>query len=96
MGEDEEVASIFYKLLQILNFCGSEGILGCGDDEEVRFLDLFKIDGLLIESNLGVTHSYLVGLLVLLQEFLQVRTRIPHLLLTRIEDNLTNNTPTTF
>lgn len=85
MGKDKEVASILDESFEIVNFSGSEGVLGCGDDEEMGFFDLFKVDGFLIESDLGVTHSYLVALLVFLQEFLEVRTRIAHLLLARVE-----------
>lgn len=60
------------------------------------FFDLFKVDGLFIKSNLDVTHSYLVALLVFFQEFLEVRARIAHLLLTRVEDYLRGMGSTTF
>lgn len=96
MGEDEQVAAILDEALQIVDFCGSKGVLGCGDDEEMRFLDLLEVDGLFIEADLGVTHSYLVALLVFLQEFLEVGPRIAHLLLARVENYLRARRSTTF
>ena len=88
MGEDEEIASVLDKPFKIVDFGGREVVLGCGDDEKMGFFDLFKVDGFLIESDLGVTHSYLVALLVFLQEFLEVGARVAHLLLARVEYNL--------
>jgi hypothetical protein len=85
MGKDQQVASILDEPFEIVNFGGGEGVLGCSDDEKMGFFDLFEVDGFLIESDLGVTHSYLEALLVFLQEFLEVRTRIAHLLLARVE-----------
>lgn len=60
------------------------------------FLDLFEINRLFIKADLGVTHSYLVALLVFLQEFLKVGPRIAHLLLARVEDYLRACRSTTF
>ncbi len=62
----------------------------------MRFLDLLEVNGLFIKADLGVTHSYLVALLVFLQEFLKVRPRVPHLLLARVEDYLPHYISTTF
>jgi hypothetical protein len=86
--EDEKVTSIFYKLLEVFNFSGREGVLRSCDDEELSFLYFLEVDGLFIQSYLDVTLSYLVVIFVFLQEFLQVRSRISYFLLARVEDYL--------
>lgn len=70
MREDEEVAAILDEALQVIDFSGCKCVLGGGDDEEIGFLDLLEVNGLFIKADLGVTHSYLVALLVFFQEFL--------------------------
>ena len=56
MGEDEEVTSVFNIFFEIFYFGGSEVLSGCGEDEEVGLFDFIEVDGIFVESDLGVAY----------------------------------------
>lgn len=96
MREDKQISPILHILLQILNLSRSEAIFRCSYDKQLPLLNLLIIDSLFVETDLNVSHSYLVALLVLLHKFLEVGTRVAQLLLADVEDYLDGKGSTTF